>query len=83
MSAEISTETNNNKEASVEQHYYDVTFVADRFVITVTASVPAREDEVDYDDDQSAIDVARETIIAEHGFDPSAYAFQVLVQAAF
>lgn len=74
---------NNNKEASVEQHYYDVTFVADRFVITVTASVPAREDEADYDDDPSAIDAAREAIIATYGFDPEPYAFQVLVQAAF
>jgi hypothetical protein len=84
MLAEISTEiNNNNKEASVEQHYYDVTFVADRFVITVTAGVPVRDDEADYDDDPSAIDVARQTIIDEHGFDPSAYAFQVLVRAAF
>jgi hypothetical protein len=83
MSAEISTETT-TKEKDMKQKYYDVTFVADRFVITVTAGVPARDDDDPaYSEDPSAIDVARQIVIDGHGFDPEAYAYDVLVEAAF
>ncbi len=68
----------------MKQKYYDVTFVADRFVITVTAGVPARDDDDPaYSEDPSAIDVARQIVIDGHGFDPEAYAYDVLVEAAF
>lgn len=68
----------------MEQKYYDVTFVADRFVITVTAGVPARDDDDPaYSEDPSAIDVARQIVIDDHGFDPEVYAYDVLVEVAF
>lgn len=67
----------------MDEQYYDVTFIADYFVMTVTASVPVRANEQDYDDDQSVIDVAKDIIVDRYGFDPQAYAYDVTVEPAF
>jgi len=67
----------------MDEQYYDVTFIADYFVMTVTASVPVRDNEADYADDPSAIDVARDIIVDRYGFDPEAYAYDITVEPAF
>lgn len=68
----------------MEEKSYSVTFIADYFVLTVVANVPDRDDDDPaYSDDPSAIDVASEIIRDQYGFDPEAYAYDVLVEAAF
>lgn len=67
----------------MDEQYYDVTFIADYFVMTVTAGVPSRENERDYDADPSAIDVAKDIIVGRYGFDPEAYAYDITVEPAF
>ena len=67
----------------MDEQYFDVTFIADYFVMTVTAGVPSRDNERDHDDDPSAIDVAKDIIVGRYGFDPVVYAYDILVEPAF
>lgn len=53
---------------------FEVTFVADRYVMTVHVAIPFAGDE------QDAILDARDIIIEEYGFNPESHCFDVTAQ---
>lgn len=63
----------------VDEQYFDVTFISDYFVLTVTAGIHT----VTADPEGLAIDIAKAMIIDDCGFDPYAYANDITVEPAF